>query len=374
MEICVFGRLLWPGGPQRIGFELGAALSRAGQTVDICFARASNEAQASFAGSGWRQVGGKQSIGILTPTFRLLTHHYNPERSKEATIDLDLLCRFEIERRSYDFVIYLDPFSASFAPLGRLLHRDQYLVYDHESAFKSSRKIPHLQERVALSRSTLILSSSDGNANLLRAMGFSDVKVLEPGIRRRFDTGGYEGRARQIAALTVWDAGRNPDAYLNIAACLKTSKITMAGNWPSSAFRENFSKRVKNAGLSDRLAVVGRLTEEEITSLFDQSLAFLRLGFGELGPGMGTLEAIGSGLPVAINGGLGVSKSLIPGRNYILVDETRPNQAAAALERIVEDPSEWERMHEANLRTASIETWDSRSAELLRILAKTAPA
>jgi glycosyltransferase involved in cell wall biosynthesis len=98
----------------------------------------------------------------------------------------------------------------------------------------------------------------------------------------------------------------------------------------------------------------------------------VRFGFDEFGPGMATLEAIGYGLPLIINNGIGM-KDIIDSFGIdpsIVVGLDDYKTMTEAIEKLLTDEEEWNLKHKNALSLAKIMSWEEHGRRLENILNK----
>ena len=79
----------------------------------------------------------------------------------------------------------------------------------------------------------------------------------------------------------------------------------MAGHWARKDTMDEFMSKY-----GQYVEVTGKISEKELNELYSKASVLVRFGFDERDPGMGVLKAMGYGVPVIVNQGLG-SKELI---------------------------------------------------------------
>lgn len=369
MRIGLIFRVLWPGGVQRIAIEEANGLSLLGHEVDLVFIRAADSEIRYDSDVPLHIVNQSTSASrLLGGLFRVVTSHFASERGPEGTVDPDLLLKFEWRRSDYDVVIYGDPHAALFARARRFLRPAPYVVHVHESGFGRSSRLWRLEERMVLSRANALIASSGGTQRILEKSGFGQVYLLHPGLRLRCNGLPFSKRSDQIVSVTMWDRGRKPEALLPIAQMLPHATVIIAGSWTDGAHLLEFRRRVQRMSLERNVIVTGPLKEAELNSIYMSSKVAIRFGYNERGPGMGALEALGHGLPLVINNGIGLSELVMPGVSAAIVDEGDVQGASTVLARLLQDPIEWARLSQGGLALARTLTWSEHVARLERLL------
>ncbi|WP_237698036.1 glycosyltransferase family 4 protein [Metallosphaera cuprina] len=256
--------------------------------------------------------------------FQFITSLYAGHRSKDATVDLDRIVK--ARKLIKGVSLFHDQFAGITGYLRKSKYHEDYAVYIHETSLDNQGvkwRVFQLIEKKVLSKSRLILTNSNWNREILSSHGF-DAKVVYPGCNPKAKVN--LEREKVVLTVSLWDKGRRPEVYAEIGKRIK-GKIIMAGSWAKDEDREEFKRR------HPWVHVTGALSEEELIRLYDKASVFIRFGFHEKGPGLGVLEAMGHGLPVIVNDGLG-SKELIKDNGYVVNDL---NEAADRINDILED-------------------------------------
>jgi glycosyltransferase involved in cell wall biosynthesis len=113
-------------------------------------------------------------------------------------------------------------------------------------------------------------------------------------------------------------------------------------------------------GLQEDVRFQGWTSEEDVEGLFAISAAFVFPSFYE-GFGLPVLEAMARGVPVACSDRASLPE--VAGDAALLFDPGDPAAMAAALERLLGDPAEADRLRAAGRARAALFTWE-RTAEL----------
>lgn len=365
LSILILGRLYWPGGVARILLAEGEQLQQRGHRVHVVFIRRAKNAIDYRTAASYRVVN-CNSIDrrMLSHPLRLLTISYAPERGPDATVDLDLIFKFELGRTRYDVVIYGDTHTAVYAPIFSFLRGEPYIVHVHETALKTSSITWKLEERFVLGRASSVITNSMSQKVALSEAGVRRVRSIFPGTTPVSDPPSFDSRSDTAISVTLWDFGRHPEKLAEVARNLSRGAIVLAGAWTETSYLSSFRERYRNEIESGRLVVTGPLSEEALLHLYGTSKVGIRLGYQEFGPGMGSLEMIGNGLPLVYNRGIGISSYVIDGENGIKVDADNPTYIASRIEELWEDQERWGRMHANNLKLASRLSWSNHAAAL----------
>lgn len=374
MKICIFVRILWPGGVQSIAFGEAKSLTDMGHKVDLVFLRDSGRGIHPW--SYWHPYKIVYPPEInqrpLHRLFWIITSKYAPERGEDATVDLDLIKKFERTRDKYDVIIYFDQQSAFYANLGKKLHGDRFIVNVMETWYKSKHLLPRYVEKRALKNASGIITIGEKNYNFLNKMQYKNVYLLYPGTQLISNVPEFQQREDRILSVTMWDRGRHPEIFLEIAKLLTRGKIYLLGDWTDKSFFNEYREKIKSLGLENKIILTGKITKEELDRNYRLAKVVVRFGFDEFGPGMATLEAIGYGLPLIINNGIGM-KDIIDSFGIdpsIVVGLDDYKTMTEAIEKLLTDEEEWNLKHKNALSLAKIMSWEEHGRRLENILNK----
>ena len=372
MKICIFVRILWPGGVQSIAFGEAKSLADRGHKVDLIFLRDSGRGKHPW--SYWHPYSVIYSSEInqrpLHRLFCFITRIYAPERGEDSTVDLDLIKKFERKRDKYDIIIYYDQLSAFYANLGEKLHGDRFIVNVMETMYKRKRLLERYVERRALKNASGIITIGEKNYNILSKTQKKNLYLLYPGTELISNAPGFRQREDRILSVTMWDRGRHPELFLGIAKLLKRGTIYLMGDWTDKSFLNEYLEKVKSMGLADKIIVTGRIKKEELVMSYSLAKVLVRFGFDEFGPGMATLEAIGYGLPLIINNGIGM-KEIIDSFGIdpsIVIDPDDFNGITEAIGKLLEDEEGWNLKHKNALSLAKSMSWEEHGRRLENII------
>lgn len=363
MKILILVRILWPGGVQRAAFREAYELIKRGHKVDLIFIRDTGrevkydlpvEYKVLYPPSVKKRVAGR----ILWK----LTSIYAKNRGDDATVDLDLILKFELNRRRYDVVIYYDQWTALFSWLRR---KEKKVVFVHETPFSLERPsiIGRLLDRIGLWRSDAIITNAESNKRALEKAGYRNVYTLYLGTDPVKNPPKFNEREDIAISVTMWDSGRHPERLLEISKRLKRGKILIVGDWADRNLMREYMKFN-----NDRVQVTGPVTEEKLRELYMRAKVFIRFGYNERGPGMGSLEALSYGIPLVVNNGIGIVEVIKDKENGFIVNEEDYNRVAEIIEMLFSNEKEWNRIFENNMKLANSLSWEKHGERLENIL------
>lgn len=335
VDVTILVRVLWPGGPQRIAVKEAELLQRDGFTVNLVFIRETSRKVEGMVNVPHKVVFGIESNRrLLQKLLLMLTRHYNNGRGADATVDLDLIGIYEFTKSDTKVVLYFDQFTSLFSILRKLRGPFKKVVFVHETAFRESSPLKKIIERIALVSSDYILTNSYFNKEVLNSKGYKNVELVYPGIQLMPNLPSFDEKSNICIVVTVFEPWRKPEILIDIAEHLKNTKIVMAGQWADLEYKRKIENEIAKRNLVNRVQITGIVEESVLHELYQNSKVALRLGYDEHGPGMGSLEAIGFGLPLVVNTGIGITELL---KNYgydLIFEEIIPEEIAQTIDKL----------------------------------------
>ncbi|EWG06388.1 MAG: glycosyltransferase [Candidatus Aramenus sulfurataquae] len=344
-KLTVVLRVLWNGGVARMAVE---EARRLGKLLVL---------RESFHNYDLKDVDVeivRRGHGKLTPLFWAITSIYAKGWGKEATVDLDLL--LTKWRKIEAPALYHDQFAGIMGYLNKVFRGQDYALYIHETNLRVKGVkffLPRTLDKEVISKAKVVFTNSKYNQQVLKEHGFSSV-VVYPGCypKERLSN----ERKPIVLAVSMWDKGRLPCWYGEVAKRLRKGKLIMAGSWAVKEEMERFQREYPE------VEVTGRLTEEELNELYSQASIILRFGFNELGPGMGVIEGICNGLIPVVNDGIG-SKELITNdvNGYVVKDF---EEAAEKINYLLENQERLNKMRGELISLSKELSWDNHAKKV----------
>jgi len=349
MNIAV--RLLWNSGVPKMAIE------EARLTKFKLFIYRDAGGNYDLNGVNYEILRKKGERGFFSPLFSYLTSLYASYRGKDATIDLDLILR--ASRAIKGFTLFHDQFAGITGYLRKIFYDEDYAIFIHETSLTIKELkylLPREMERKILNNSKVIITNSYWNKEVLEENGYSS-EVVYPGCYPANKIS--ESREKIVLSVSTWDAGRKPELYGEIAKKIN-GKLVMVGSWARKDTMDEFI-----AKYGKYVKVTGKISEDELAQLYSKASVLVRFGFEERGPGMGVLEAMGYGVPVVVNEGLGSKDLIRQGENgYVVKNEEE------AIERINEILANPYIMGKNAWETAKSLSWENHSRKIISILQK----
>jgi glycosyltransferase involved in cell wall biosynthesis len=377
-RIAIVCRILWNGGVQRVAIAQTEALTNLGYECQLIFLRKTPDATYRTP-SGTRilepedKIRGRRTEGI----WAWITYIYAGHRGREATVDVDLLWKLRRELGGFDAVVFSDQFAAATGIYLNLIRRIPYILVFHEFYPKVRRPrfskilfaLADAFDAVSILLAPAIVTTSSKNLHRLRDFRTERVYLARigcpppiAGLNREIS----ETRFR-VLSLSVWEEGRHPEVYLEVARRNPGYEFTLAGSWADSARMEEFRRLCSD---TPNFHVTGVITEEQRIRLLNDCLIYMRFGFGEAGPGMGGLEALTFGNIVIANRGLGISEVITDGVDGRMTAGPIVESTTAILESIRRSSDEDLRTMSAAARNlAGRLSWESHAVVLSQALA-----
>lgn len=171
--------------------------------------------------------------------------------------------------------------------------------------------------------------------------------------------GSYEPRKNALGAI---------DAYAHAAAlrCLPPLVLVVERD---SGHRTDVLASAAQTGVADRLRWLHSLTDEQMAALLAGASAFLFPSLAE-GFGFTPLQAMAAGVPV-VAGNTGAAPEVL-GEAALLTNPRNPQALAHALNRVLFDPAERQRLQTNGRAQAARYRWQKAAAETLAVYRRAA--
>lgn len=171
--------------------------------------------------------------------------------------------------------------------------------------------------------------------------------VIPPGVSERFFVprpGRYE-RTRLLTVTRLDENDRIKNVH-NVIAALGRLKdrydfhYQIVSGTVTGGYKAELENMIRDLGLTDRVAIVGRKTDEELLDLYHDTGLFVLVSYSEAknfeGFGIVFLEANACGVPVLTSRDGGMRDYVVDGENGIYVDTPDADGIEAALVRYFE--------------------------------------
>jgi len=325
-----------------MAIEQTEVLREMGFDCDLIFLRATPTASYSLpSGTRVLEPSSDARPSAARGIARRVTGWFAEHRGADASVDLDLLWRIRKTLGTYSVVVYNDQYAGLLGVWLRLVRGQAYVLmflefYPAESQGPGARLLRPLAEaldRLSILLAPAIVTISSGVAERLErlAPGRSYLARLGAPAPTAPPIPLADRERRSVFSVTVWDRGRHPEMYLELARAASGFRFVLAGIWADPAHFEEFCRA---ASALPNVTVTGPISEARRVEMMNGSLLYLRVGYHESGPGMGGLEALAAGSLVIANRDLGLSEILTDGADGFVVGRADPGEIARLLERI----------------------------------------
>jgi glycosyltransferase involved in cell wall biosynthesis len=390
-DIILLSRNLWFSGLFKMVLGEAKELDRRGVPNLLVFMLGSSGAPWLLPLLGKHRVSlvrGFPRHDVLSVASYILTKLLSPISSFEARVDLAavfLTYRF-LRRQTSAQLLCHDQYSGLSGLLLKLLNGADYFVFVHDRTSEEINYRSPLQRKLGGAIDRLVLKRSKGIFTNSQATRGSVARLLS-GTRspplylarcpaldhstRTLRTGDKDSMKPVVLVVTTWEAGRFPFWYARVASFLKKGSMRLVGVWKDPAELTRVRGYITDNHLEERVTIVGEVTEAQLQEEYERASLFLRIGRRESGPGFGILEALGHGLPIVTNRGLGGSEILEGNSEEVVLPEDDPSlippaKLAAVLDSILSNPERLELMRDSALRIAAGLSWESHIETILK--------
>ena len=209
----------------------------------------------------------------------------------------------------------------------------------------------------SLRRAWRVAAGSEATAQELRAaLPGTDVRVVYPGLDERFSPGEGRGGDRYVLHLGSNDPRDNTTTVVRAFAAVRGQasgplRLLVAGGASGPA--------------GDGVEFLGRVSDEELVALYRGAGAYVDATLYE-GFGYQPLEAMACGAPVVASSA--TSSPEVVGDAALLVDPLDADALAAALVRVLEEPTLAEDLRQKGFERARAFTWERTADALLDLI------
>ena len=216
-----------------------------------------------------------------------------------------------------------------------------------------------------------IITTSEYNYNIAKRFNKNTYLVrigFPPPKLDRFKVGKFEPGRKTVLSLTLWDKGRRPSFYVELANRLPEYDFVLAGSWTIEDEMHLFIEENRNV---KNLRITGRIDDSEKIRLLTNSHFYIRFGYNERGPGMGALEAMSYGLIPFANQGIGLSELITDRVNGFLITESLLEETVSAFKYVLTLSQDvLEEMSLRNLELCNTYSWENNAQGLMEVFEK----
>jgi glycosyltransferase involved in cell wall biosynthesis len=188
-------------------------------------------------------------------------------------------------------------------------------------------------------------------------LGIGAVRRCEPLAERELRERLALGERRIVLSLSAKRPHKNLAVLIGALACIPPERrplLVLPGY--STAHEAELRERARAKGVQDDVRFLGWLSGEEFEGLWLASAAFVYPSLYE-GFGLPVLEAMARGVPVACSNASSLPE--VAGDAALMFDPHDEAAIAAALERLLSDPAEAERLRVGGMERARQFTWEN---------------
>ncbi|HVC71353.1 MAG TPA: glycosyltransferase family 4 protein [Acidimicrobiales bacterium] len=212
---------------------------------------------------------------------------------------------------------------------------------------------------------TLSSSSRDEIVSMLR-LPRENVSVVAPGVDPRFTPGSTRSAEPLVVAVGRLVPVKRFDLLIDELVSVKKGIPGLRAKIVGEGYeRPRLEERIRAAGSSGWIELVGRMSDDELRDAYRQAWVLVSMSQRE-GWGMTITEAAACGTPAVVSRIAGHSDAVEDGLTGVLVD--RPDQFGRELERVLADEPMRRRLGRAAQEHAGRLTWEATAAGTLEAL------
>lgn len=275
---------------------------------------------------------------------------------------------------------YFAPFISNF---WRVVLINDIIFKSHPEYFTLLERIYFFPMKFLAKKSHHVCTISHSEKTRMRMYGFAPenkIAVIYLGIDKRFKPKKYHKQEDLREVISRYNLPEKFILYVgrlnvrkNITSLLKSIsilgdkkiKLVLAGEYNWKMF--NLPNKIKELGVSDRIILTGFVQDEHLPILYSLASIFCYIPFDE-GFGIPPLEAMASGIPVVVGRTGSLPEICGSAGNY--VDPSSPEEIAAMMETLLDNPKLYEEKARAGIHRAKQFTWENSAEALMRVFHK----
>ena len=246
------------------------------------------------------------------------------------------------------------------------IHDLHFLSHPERTSREIRRDYPALVADHARRADRIIVSSQFGASEVAGTLGVDAGKISVcragvPGWATGLNGGDLDGYLLFVGTLdSRKNIGGLLDAYQQLLSRRgNVPKLVMVGS--ATAEAAEWLERIEKPPLAGRVEHLGYVPSERIASVFQGARMLLMPSFEE-GFGIPALEAMAVGVPV-IAGDRGSLPEVVEDAG-LLIDPAAPDALAAAVERLLDDPTLWENLRRLGQTRARLFSWEQTARDV----------
>lgn len=383
MKIGILIDRLNVGGVEKIALEEVIALRKAGVNAELIVLRKKGVVDNAFEDL-------RKDVPItfldqrLPRFFRLsfslpLFHFFSTFH-----ITYPLILPFVVKRGEYDYLISHGTYttlSAVSLKKTRKIHFSAFIwdpatyildrVYKkttQPAIFKILKFFASRLDKFIINNSDQILVGGDAHNSAIKKINpKKSINIIYPSVhpvKKQRDKKHY------ILMATAWKKGKNPEYILEVAPHIGNIPIRMAGKWLDPEYKIEFEERVKKHNLTDKIDVVGEVSEKQLSDLYAEALLVLQTN-DDRGFGMPALEAAGKATTFIIPKGQGVCKLFEDRKHGYYTKERDTKKITELIHQLTENPDTAKKMgKEAWKKVIDSYSWGQHAEQLIEVVKK----
>lgn len=222
--------------------------------------------------------------------------------------------------------------------------------------------------------SILTAISNFTKREVLKKIDLGGIRVITPGIKMSVASA---GREREDFILTTGAVKFRKGYHVSIEAFAKvvekipTLKYKIVGDLSDVQYLETLKGIVKDLGLEEKVEFLGKVSESELTDLYERAKLFVLTSVTKSnhieGFGIVYLEANAHALPVVGCLDTGAEDAILNGGTGFLVPQNNGEETSQAILKILENPSLAKELGEGAVQWAKDHQWSSLAPQYLNL-------
>lgn len=179
-----------------------------------------------------------------------------------------------------------------------------------------------------------------------------------------------ERKDGSVLIVTAWKRGKNPEYLIQLIKSLPTLHIKMVGKWIEDDYKAEFEQFVLENQVADNIAILGAVSEEELSSLYAKASVLLQTN-DDRGFGLPAIEAAAHGTTFIIPKGQGVCDLFVDGEDGYYTSEGDTSVIVSLLSSLLSNQKLASSMgKKAWNKVKQNYSWEQHAAELINIASR----
>ncbi len=275
---------------------------------------------------------------------------------------------------------FVEPYAPVVAFSNLLLRKPLFITAHGTYAIRPLNKkgVDSLLMKFAYRRASKILAISSFTKNeLLKKCSLGNIEVIPLGVNYEDFQKGKAKKEREeetiILSVGAVKARKGFDISIQAISRLQKERIKyyIVGDVHSSSFNEELQEIITSEGLAGKVEFLGKVSDKELVRLYHTCDIFLltprNVDFNVEGFGLVYLEANACGKPVIGTYGCGAEDAIINGYNGLLVPQSNPGKTAEAVEYLLNNPEEAQKMGDNGRKRAEELSWGNITKRIIAV-------